>query len=282
MNITSGIPRLQACVRQTTVSDLAFRFDGFLIDLWGVVHDGRSLFGNAKFTLAQLALAQKRVIFLSNTSRRASSVMSMLDEIGLPRAYYADVVCAGEIAYHLIGPSSGSLSAFGGKAYVVGTQPDDDWVNSSDVSRTSSTEIADFVIAVGLSPIGCERQRILGDLARLAARDVPFICANPDRRVVVGECVHECVGMLADYYENCGGHVIWCGKPAALCFRNAIARLEPIPAERICVIGDSLETDIRGGNSVGITTILISEKGWPDIDIDIEIAPDLLMSSLRW
>src|SRR5262249_30829149 len=134
----------------------------------------------------------------------------------------------------------------------------------------------------GVAPTHNERERVLQDLVHMAAREVPFVCANPDRRTVIGKQVVECVGTIAEYYEKNGGPVIWCGKPGNSLFSQAIARLHPIPQNRICVIGDSVETDIRGGNAAGLATALITQDYRPPGESDDGASPNYVLRSLGW
>ncbi len=53
------------------IAGLAERYDGFILDLWGVVHDGRAPYPGVADALARLAALGKPVVFLSNAPRRA-------------------------------------------------------------------------------------------------------------------------------------------------------------------------------------------------------------------
>jgi ribonucleotide monophosphatase NagD (HAD superfamily) len=48
---------------------LAKRFDGFILDLWGVIHDGVNAFPHAVDCLTRLRAAGKRTLLLSNVPR---------------------------------------------------------------------------------------------------------------------------------------------------------------------------------------------------------------------
>ena len=47
---------------------LAERYSGFVLDLWGVIHDGVNAFPHAVETLTQLRAAGKRTLLLSNVT----------------------------------------------------------------------------------------------------------------------------------------------------------------------------------------------------------------------
>ena len=56
------------------------------------------------------------------------------------------------------------------------------------------------------------------------ARALPFVCANPDLVVDVGDERYLCAGSLAAEYERLGGEVFWAGKPHPAAYRTALAR----------------------------------------------------------
>ncbi|MDD4282013.1 MAG: HAD family hydrolase, partial [Candidatus Methanofastidiosa archaeon] len=49
--------------------------------------------------------------------------------------------------------------------------------------------------------------------------------------------------------------------------------------DRVYVVGDRLETDIRGGNAIGATTILV-RRGTFAYDRETDIVPDVTVTSL--
>ena len=72
-----------------------------------------------------------------------------------------------------------------------------------------------------------------------------MICANPDSSCSAATAVH-CAGALARAYEAIGGEVIYYGKPHPPIYKVALeAAGSP---KRPLVVGDGLETDIRGAN----------------------------------
>ena len=48
---------------------VAERYDGFVLDLWGVVHDGVTVFPGVIEALERLRDASKKLVFLSKSSK---------------------------------------------------------------------------------------------------------------------------------------------------------------------------------------------------------------------
>src|SRR5262249_24113622 len=81
------------------LSDIIDKYDGFLVDLWGVVHDGTALYPGAAPALAAIAAQKKPVVFLSNAPRVAAKAIAVLERMGIPRAHYITVVPPGQVAH---------------------------------------------------------------------------------------------------------------------------------------------------------------------------------------
>ncbi|QYU66576.1 hypothetical protein J4558_16545 [Leptolyngbya sp. 15MV] len=98
------------------IATLADRYDGFILDLWGVVHDGRAPYPGVAEALGALKARGKRVVFLSNAPRRSHVVEALLTGMGLDRALWDGMGAA-----H---PRSSSLGPAGSRlARAPGDQP---------------------------------------------------------------------------------------------------------------------------------------------------------------
>ena len=80
------------------IAPVADRYDGFVLDLWGVVHDGRRPYPGVPEALGELKARGKRVVFLTNAPRRSWAVQGLLDGMGLDRALYDGIMSSGEDA----------------------------------------------------------------------------------------------------------------------------------------------------------------------------------------
>ncbi len=100
---------------------LAERYDGFLLDLWGTVHDGNRPLPGALDCMAELKRRGKNVLLLSNAPRRSRTVVARLDEIGIPRDLYDEVLTSGEAAHIALRDRGDDWHAGLGRAvYMIG------------------------------------------------------------------------------------------------------------------------------------------------------------------
>ncbi|MGD0433935.1 MAG: hypothetical protein ABSA58_22865 [Acetobacteraceae bacterium] len=74
----------------TGFSQIASAYDGFVLDLWGVIHDGVNAFPHAVDCLAELRDAGKKTLLLSNVPRPNDAVRTMMRRMGIDDAHYTD------------------------------------------------------------------------------------------------------------------------------------------------------------------------------------------------
>ena len=91
-------------------------------------------------------------------------------------------------------------------------------------------------------------------------REMTLVCANPDLLVQRGDKLIPCAGLISKTYEEMGGKVVNIGKPFSPIFKEAIEMVKKnsrFDEHKILVVGDGLETDIKGANSIGLDSILV-------------------------
>jgi HAD superfamily hydrolase (TIGR01459 family) len=245
----------------STLPTLLSRYDAFIIDLWGVVHDGTALYPGAASALAYLHTQKKPVVFLSNAPRQAQKAIATLDRLGIPRDHYRALITSGQIAHDLLAARS-----LGGEKrvrhyYYLGPSKDEDILTDlENYVEVSTPENADFILNTGYEVDFQPHNEILPTLQKLHAAQLPLLCVNPDLEVVKQDGTEMlCAGSLAAEYERIGGTVEYIGKPHANAFAAALAALpEATPKARVLMIGDNPATDILGAKNAGIDRLLIT------------------------
>lgn len=243
------------------MAPLVERYRCLILDLWGVVHDGRHVFPEADDCLAQLRSHGVRLAVISNTSRGTSNLCRLLETIGLDPAHFDCILSAGELARLTLarrrGPKSASL---GDRCLVLGDRCNIEWLEALDLSFTEDPCGADFLLAVGILRAGETLDSHEQTLREAAAAHLPMVCANPDRVVVIDGTPCVAAGAVAARYENVGGRVTYFGKPFPEVYRWCLSTLAET-ASGTAAVGDSLITDIAGAAGVGLDTIFVSSTG---------------------
>ena len=238
---------------------LAPRYDGFILDLWGVVHDGTAPFPGVLDCMQRLIAAGKRLVLLSNAPRRADDVVRRIAAIGVPAGLYHGVMSSGEEAWlHLFRRDDPFYAALGRHCLQIGSERDLEMREGLDLDFVATPEEADFILNTGPA----EWDDTIEDYAPLLdvalRRGLPMVCANPDLVVIHNGKPALCAGALAEHYERLGGRVRWHGKPYASVYDSCLDLLGITDRRRILAIGDSLRTDIAGAKAAGIDSLLIA------------------------
>ncbi|MEX6508347.1 TIGR01459 family HAD-type hydrolase [Jiella sp. M17.18] len=221
-------------------------------DIWGVVHNGEKKHPAAERALTAARARGVTVVLLTNSPRPASGVIAQLAGFGLSGEAYDAVVTSGDATRALIAEA-------GGPIFHIGPERDLDLFDGLAVERTDALDNASAAVATGLYHDEEESPEDYRDLlARMKARDIPMICANPDIVVHRGERLIWCAGALARDYAAAGGTVELAGKPHPPIYRQAMKAGAVEPGAAILAIGDGLMTDVKGANDFGCDTLLIT------------------------
>jgi HAD superfamily hydrolase (TIGR01459 family) len=241
------------------LSHIADRYDAFVIDLWGVLHDGVRAFPEAVACLEQLRAHDKRVLILSNAPRRAEVVAARNAELGIPRGLCDGVMSSGEAAWrHLARRDDPWHRALGRRCHHLGPARDRGMREGLDYDFVEDPAQADFILNTGTLDFGDSPARYDELLRAALARRLPMVCANPDLEVIRGDRREICAGTIARAYERIGGEVRYHGKPHAEIYEDCLALIAAPARDRIAAIGDSLRTDIAGARAAGIDGIFIT------------------------
>ena len=225
------------------LAPLAPAYDGFVLDLWGVVHDGVQPYPGAPECLQALRAAGKRIVLLTNAPRRADPIRRQLRRMGIGDELYDGVMSSGEASHVLLrdrpdawakalaGLDLDVLDTPDGATCVLNTGPDDH-LNPSDPTAFDDA------------------------LHQCAARRLPMLCANPDLEVIRGGVRVLCAGTFAQRYAAMGGDVRNLGKPDPLIYAPVLDMLA-VPKARVLAVGDALRTDIAGAAASGLDALWV-------------------------
>lgn len=256
---------------------VAARFDAFLVDQFGVLHDGRAAFPGAAEALRRLKEAGKRVAILSNSGKRAAPNAARLAALGFPPALYDHLVTSGEAAHAWLG----AHAAPGARVFALARDGDRSIIEGLGLSETVDPGAADLLLIAGVEPERMDRAAHAALLAPLAARGVPCICANPDLAMYLGAGRAFAAGAVAADYAAAGGPVLWFGKPHRPIFDHALALLGVRDPARALMIGDSPAHDCAGAAAAGCGWALVEGGAQAGVG-DAPDGPGWSMPALRW
>lgn len=257
--MTSSPPRTPLSPPIVTGSgSLLSRYDVLFCDVWGVVHDGITAYADATDALLRFRTQGGTVILVTNAPVPTPRVEAMLEARRVPPESYDAIISSGEIA----------LAHMAEKAYravhFIGPRERDAAFFDKASARDVPLNEAEALVCTGLNDDVHETVESYRDLLEAArARELPFVCANPDLVVDVGGRLFLCAGALADAYERLGGVVFWAGKPHANAYDAARTAAETIRggavgSDKILVIGDAVRTDLAGAECAGLDALFIA------------------------
>ncbi|MBR0644986.1 TIGR01459 family HAD-type hydrolase [Plastoroseomonas hellenica] len=281
------------------IADIAEHYDAYVLDLWGVIHDGRAPYPGVLDALAKLRERGKRVVFLTNAPRRAWFIDGMLERMGVARGLYDETMSSGEASWRMLRDRKHPFFAgFGHRAFHIGPERDLSVVEEGVAEIVPTPEEAEFLLNTGPEAevhgaTSAEPYRPI--LERCLAQRLPMVCVNPDRAVMVAGQRLICAGALADIYLEGGGQVIEIGKPDPAVYGPVLEALGNPPRERVLAIGDTPHTDLAGAKAIGVDCLwamtgLAGDTHGPNPDPQVlaqeaahhDVTPLAALRSFRW
>jgi HAD superfamily hydrolase (TIGR01459 family) len=274
---------------------IAGRYDGFILDLWGVIHDGVRPYPGAVDCLEHLQAAGKRCVLLSNAPRRSHAAEAMLRNMGIGAGLYTAILTSGEAVHLALRDRTDPwFAALGRRVYHLGPDRDRNVLDGLDLVLTPSPDGADFMLNTGPDDhrAPTDVYAFEDTLQECARHSLPMICANPDLEVIRGGVRVICAGALAARYEQMGGAVRSLGKPDPAIYRPVMTILATAPSATLAV-GDSLRTDIAGATAAGLDSCwvlggihgeaLAEDETAPEREArQAGLAPVAMVQAFRW
>lgn len=239
--------------------EIAGGYDAFLVDQFGVLHDGERAFDGAVEALRRLRDTGARIGIVSNSGKRSAPNRQRLARLGFDRTLYDALVTSGEIGRRTIQAwlDSGTIGR-GAGVQVISRDGDRSLIDGLDLRETVDAATTELLIVAGAGPEDTPPEAWIGRLRPLARRRVRCICVNPDLRMYTHSGIGDGPGALARRYAALGGPVTWLGKPWPEIFRETLAILGGVDPRRTLVIGDSPSHDLAGAQGVGCPWLFVT------------------------
>tara|TARA_B100000315_G_scaffold231234_1_gene242404 strand:- start:16 stop:894 length:879 start_codon:yes stop_codon:yes gene_type:complete len=245
------------------LSKVLNQYDLFIIDQWGVLHNGIMGYHHAIDCIKNLTKSQKKLIIVSNSSKRKHSTINRLPKLGFDKEDFAEVLTSGEMIWqNLYSKSNDFFKKLGSKCYHLTDETKEDglgFVNGLEYDFVEKIEDANFILGCTTSPDFTTLDYV-PLLEKAIKKNIPFICANPDYETVEslkGNLII-CMGTVAELYKDFGGSVFIMGKPSIEIYKEATKDFKKTDKKRMLAIGDSIHHDIKGAMNFGIDSLLIT------------------------
>ncbi|MGB0346491.1 MAG: HAD-IIA family hydrolase [Balneolaceae bacterium] len=245
--------------------DIAKDFKVIMLDSYGVVKNHRGLIQGVQKTIDWIKSEGKIFRLLTNdASRSRSQQKESLAKLGLPNVELKEIITSGMMAKHFL-----KQKITDGKIAYLGTENSAEYILQSglqhipvrDVDLDNLDEISAFVF---LDDEGFDWNTDINKTVNiLRKKTMPVILANSDKFYPVSNNdVAVATGGIAKLVESMlNRKFIHFGKPDSQMFMYAYERLNgelgSIDKKDILMVGDTLETDILGGNKFGVQTMLV-------------------------
>lgn len=232
---------------------------GLVFDLDGCVWTGEVLTPGAGEVLALIRRQGKGLCFLTNNSRaRASTMQAKLERLGV-EAKEAEVLTPleilGEVVAQRWGPSR--VLAIGGPELAAVLVEAGHSLVPVDAYRDAT------VVVVG-NDFDFSYERLTA-AARAVDAGAAFVTPNIDPRLPMedGQFLPGCGAIVEAVASAAGARPIVIGKPEPPLFELALQRMG-LTVDEAAMVGDSIDSDVRGARRVGMTAVLFAPKGGPD------------------
>ena len=232
---------------------------GFVFDLDGCVWTGEVLVPGAADVLALLRKRGRRVSFLTNNSRARSLTLSAkLERLGVEAAVH-EVLTPLEILGEVITARVGIA-----RVLAIGGPELEQAILDGGHSLVPVDRFREATVVVVGNDFALSYERLTA-AARAAAAGAAFLTPNIDPRLPLedGEFLPGC-GAIAEAVATAAGvRPLVIGKPEPPLFELALRRMSVAETEAV-MVGDSVDSDVRGARRVGMTAVLFAPAGGPD------------------
>ncbi len=272
--------------------DIAKQFKVIMLDSYGVVKNHNGLIKGAEKTLKFIREEKKLFRILTNdASRSPQQQIDKYVELGLPGIELHEMLTSGMMAKHFLEQKITS-----GKIAYLGTENSADYILQAGLDHIPVHDIDlenldEITACVFLDDEGFDWNVDINKVVNLLRKkNMPVILANSDYFYPVSSNdISIATGGIAKLVENLlGKKFIHFGKPDSQMFMYAYEQLTKdqfINKDEILMVGDTLQTDILGGNKFGVKTMLVlsgntREDSYESAIRSTGIIPDFVCKSI--
>ena len=248
------------------------QYDAIFFDAFGVLKNYNGLIEGVAETIYKLHNDQKQIFILTNDSSRSPfELAKRYQQQGIDLITEENMISSGMLAREYL-----QLKIKKGTIAYLGTKNSAHYVENLGlptlpISEVQPENFSDISALVLLDEEGFNWESDLSKSINLLRHtNIPVVVANTDRTYPVSNNqINIAIGGIANMLEDIvGKRFIRFGKPDVPLFIYAYEKLssiKSIPKDKILMVGDTLHTDILGGNKFGIhTALVLSGNTLPD------------------
>jgi HAD superfamily hydrolase (TIGR01450 family) len=251
-------------IQTQNFKDIVDQYKVIFFDAFGVIKNYRGLVPGMDKTFAYLESQKKRYYIVTNdASRSPIQLADSFHKIGLTTIKYGHIISSGMLAKEYL-----DLKVHHGIVAYLGTPNSAHYIETSGlhtlpVSMIDDSNIDQVNALVLLDDEGFDWYNDLNKVVNLLRRrNIPTIVANTDLAYPLSVSdVAIAIGGIATMIENIlGKKFIRFGKPDSQMFMFAydlVREKMSVGKKDILMVGDTLHTDILGGNKFGLDTVLV-------------------------
>lgn len=273
-------------------AEIAKQYKAIFFDSFGVVKHYSGLIRGVQRTFEYLDQAGIEYLMLTNVASRSPKQMADgFAFLGLPQISMDRIISSGMMAQEYL-----RYKVRDGRAVYIGTENSAHYIEETGLKTISIEDldldqIEDINAIVFLDDEGYDwRIAVNKSINLLRRKNIPVVVANTDVAYPVSEGeLAMAIGSLAEMIEKIvDKHFIHFGKPDGQMFIYAYQELlkrNDIRKDEILMVGDTLYTDIIGGNKFGIDTALVlsgntQPKNAKSLIKNMGIKPDYICESI--
>lgn len=267
------------------LSAIADRYDLFILDQFGVLHNGSMPYPGVWHCLEELKRRGKRIVILSNSGKRSAQNETRLEALGFANRPWDLFVSSGEVAWQQLATSKAPQSC-----YLISRDNDRSAIDGTSVNLVPDPVEADIILLTGSEGDRFDLSHYENLLAPAARRAVMCLCTNPDKIMLTPTGQKFGAGRIAELYASMGGPVMFVGKPYPAIYQAALSAIGKAEKHRTICIGDSVEHDIAGARAADIQSALVrtgihADSSLEDLETEFKHQrawPNFILPGLIW
>ncbi len=251
-----------------SILDIIDSYDNFILDQWGVMHDGHKGYQHAIDAVQYLEKKNKKIFIISNSSKRKKSSEDRLSLLGFNKNSFINVITSGEMIWNTIHKKYFHFLDKKKCFHIYDTKKEDGLKFREGLNLTFTEKIEDAELILACTPFSnMEPLDYVPILDKAIENKLIMYCANPDFETIekINNQNTFCMGTIADIYKKMGGEVIIKGKPDISIYNKSMESIV-INKMRTLAIGDSLFHDIKGANNFAIDSVIVKSGIHKDIN----------------